>query len=119
MNKHTSSTSSSPSRSSDPAAAGSIADSVHSLVDQGAETVGAIKARVSEVTDDARTQGAAVLERTTALVKKYPLRSLAIAFGIGYAAMRITTSKVASLAMLGGLVYTTSRLLGPSRSPRA
>ncbi len=88
----------------------SIVESVQTLVDQGAETLGTIKARVSEATDGARTQAARVVDRTTELVTEHPLKSLGIAFGIGYIAMRITTSKLTSIAMIGGVIYAGSRL---------
>lgn len=109
MNKQTASTIPSPKKA--PIAADTIADSVQTLVDQGAETLDTIKARVSEVTDDARSKGAALLERTTDLVKQHPLTSLLVAFGAGYIAMRITTSRITQLAMIGGLIYGGSRLM--------
>jgi ElaB/YqjD/DUF883 family membrane-anchored ribosome-binding protein len=124
MNKQTASTSSSKAPLSNhggaaakPASpnvelgAESIADSVQTLVDQGAETIDAIKARVSEVTGEAREKGAALLDRTTALVKEHPLTALAVAFGAGYIAMRITTSRITQLGMIGGVLYAGSRLL--------
>jgi ElaB/YqjD/DUF883 family membrane-anchored ribosome-binding protein len=116
MNKQTVSASTEKASVSNPASASaksgdSIADSVQTLVDQGAETLGTIKARVSEATDGARTQAARVVDRTTELVTEHPMKSLAIAFGIGYVAMRITTSKLTSLAMIAGTVYAGSRLL--------
>ena len=88
----------------------SIAESVQSLVDQGAETIDTIKARVAEATNGAKTTAARLVDRTSELVTEYPLRSLAAAFGIGYVAMRITTSKITSLAMLGGVIYAGTQL---------
>jgi ElaB/YqjD/DUF883 family membrane-anchored ribosome-binding protein len=87
-----------------------IAESVQTLVDQGAETIDTIKARVSEVTDGAREKGAALIDRTTKLVKEHPLAALAVAFSAGYIAMRITTSRITQLGMIGGVLYAGSRL---------
>lgn len=56
----------------------SIKDSVRNLVEQGGEKASAIKAR-----------GNAMLDRSTDYIKDNPLKSVAIAFGIGYVAMRI------------------------------
>jgi ElaB/YqjD/DUF883 family membrane-anchored ribosome-binding protein len=91
--------------------ADSIAESVQTLVDQGAETIDQIKTRVGEVTGEARSKSAAFIERTSDLVKQHPLKSLGIAFGIGYVAMRITTSKLTSIAMIAGVIYGGGRLL--------
>ncbi len=90
--------------------ADSIAESVQTLVDQGAETLDTIKARVAEATAGARTKGAQIVDRTSELVTEHPIKSLAIAFGIGYVAMRITTSKLTSIAMIGGVIYAGSKL---------
>lgn len=109
MNKHTASTPISSKKA--PMAADTIADSVQTLVDQGVETIDTIKARVSEVTDEARSKGAELLERTTQLVKQHPLTSLIVSFGAGYIAMRITTSRITQLAMIGGLIYGGGRLM--------
>lgn len=120
MNKQTATTTSSKAPISNGGAAAAkaaapgadtIADSVQTLVDQGVETIDTIKARVSEVTDEAREKGAALLDRTTQLVKEHPLTALAVAFGAGYIAMRITTSRITQLGMLGGVLYAGSRLL--------
>ncbi|MBA3819168.1 MAG: hypothetical protein H0X17_09775 [Deltaproteobacteria bacterium] len=80
-----------------------IKDSVQGLVDQGSETVDAIKNRVSDVTDTVKEGGTAALDRTTSFIQENPLKSLAIAFGVGYLAMRIRTSPFFKVAMIGGL----------------
>lgn len=105
-----STTGSSGSTGSSAKSADSIAESVQTLVDQGAETLDTIKARVTQATDGARTKGAQVVDRTSVLVTENPLKSLAIAFGIGYIAMRVTTSKLTSIAMIGGVIYAGSKL---------
>jgi len=68
---------------------GSIKERVKGLVDQGEEKVGRIKTRVIDVKDQAVTRGSAVLDKTTDFIKANPLKSVAIAFGIGYIGMRL------------------------------
>ena len=97
---------SSASTHSDERNATSVQDSVRALVDQGSETVDAIKSRVGE----ARTKGSAAYARTSSLIKANPLKSVAIAFGVGYVAMRIRTSKLTSLLVIGGLGYLGKRM---------
>jgi ElaB/YqjD/DUF883 family membrane-anchored ribosome-binding protein len=111
MNKQTISGSDPLSSTKPTKPAESIAGSVQTLVDQGSETIGQIKSRVAEVTDEARTKSNEVYQRTSELVKDHPLKSLAIAFGVGYVAMRITTSKLTSVAMIAGVIYGASRLI--------
>jgi ElaB/YqjD/DUF883 family membrane-anchored ribosome-binding protein len=101
----------SPTSGAGAKTADSIAESVQTLVDQGAETLDTIKARVAEATDGARTRGAQLVDRTSELVTAHPIKSLAIAFGLGYVAMRITTSKLTSIAMIGGVIYAGSKLV--------
>lgn len=67
----------------------SIKDSVKNLVEQGEEKATAIKERVIEVKDQAMDRGNAMLDKSTDYIKENPLKSVAIAFGIGYIAMRI------------------------------
>jgi len=67
----------------------SIKDSVKNLVEQGEEKANAIKHRVIEVKDQAMDRGNAVLDKSTDYIKENPLKSVAIAFGIGYVAMRL------------------------------
>ena len=111
MNKQSASASSDKATMSGAKSGESISDSVQTLVDQGAETIDQIKARVSAVTDDAKTRGTEIYDRTSVLVRDNPIKSLAIAFGLGYIAMRITTSKLTSLAMIAGVVYAGSKLI--------
>lgn len=67
----------------------SIKDGVKNLVEQGEEKAAAIKDRVIEVKDQAMERGNALLDRSTDYIKENPLKSVAIAFGIGYLAMRL------------------------------
>jgi ElaB/YqjD/DUF883 family membrane-anchored ribosome-binding protein len=62
---------------------------VKGLVDQGAQKVDAIKAKVVEAKDEAITRGGDAIERMTDLIKANPIKSVAIAFGVGYIGMRL------------------------------
>lgn len=96
---------------SSSAVAQSLGDSVQALLQQGAQTIDAVKARVSDVADEARTARSKLVDRATQLVQDRPFTALGVAFGAGYIAMRITTSKLTELALLGGLLYAGSRAL--------
>lgn len=67
----------------------SLKDTVKGLVDQGAQTVDAIKHRAADIKDQAVEGGGAALDRMTDLIKAHPLKSIAIAFGVGFLAMRL------------------------------
>ncbi len=87
----------------------SISDSVHTLIGQGGEAVDAIKARVETVTSDARDKLMAAYDKSTAFITSNPGKAIALAFSIGYVAMRIRTSKLFPIAMLGGVGYLVRR----------
>lgn len=89
----------------------SIKDNVSMLVDQGSATVDAIKSRVADVTQQVKDQSATAVDRTTSFVEANPFKSLLLAFGIGYVAMRIRTSPLVKLAMIGGLGMLGSRIV--------
>jgi ElaB/YqjD/DUF883 family membrane-anchored ribosome-binding protein len=59
------------------------------FVDQGQEKVEQIKSRVVEVKDQAMAKGNAFLDRATEMIRANPLKSVAIAFGVGYIGMRL------------------------------
>jgi ElaB/YqjD/DUF883 family membrane-anchored ribosome-binding protein len=44
---------------------------------------------VIEVKDQAMDRGTALLDKSTGYIKENPIKSVAIAFGIGYFAMRL------------------------------
>lgn len=67
----------------------SIRDTMKGIVDQGTQTVDAVKTKVADLKDQAFTRGSDVLDRVTELVKANPLKSVAIAFGAGYVGMRL------------------------------
>ena len=66
-----------------------IKDSVKGMVDQGQERVEQIKHRVMEVKDQAVSRGNAFLDRATDYIRENPIKSVGIAFGVGYLGMRI------------------------------
>lgn len=66
-----------------------IKDNVKNLVDQGQEKAQALKERALEVKDEAISRGTDLLETVTEKIRANPLKSVAIAFGIGYVGMRI------------------------------
>jgi ElaB/YqjD/DUF883 family membrane-anchored ribosome-binding protein len=60
----------------------SLKDSVKDLIDVGTDTAASVK--------DATVSTASKLaSRTAKLVKKHPIAAVAIAFGVGYVAMRL------------------------------
>ena len=66
-----------------------LKDSVKNLVDQGQERAAQIKERVIDVKDQAMSRGSDLLETATETIKAHPLKSVAVAFGIGYIGMRL------------------------------
>jgi ElaB/YqjD/DUF883 family membrane-anchored ribosome-binding protein len=67
----------------------SIRDSVKGYVDRGAQKADAIKNKVVEAKDQAIDRGSEVLDRVAAFVRANPLKSVGIAFGVGYLGMRL------------------------------
>jgi ElaB/YqjD/DUF883 family membrane-anchored ribosome-binding protein len=59
------------------------------IVDQGSEKVDQIKHRVVDAKDQAMARGSAFLDQATSLIRANPLKSVAIAFGVGYIGMRL------------------------------
>jgi ElaB/YqjD/DUF883 family membrane-anchored ribosome-binding protein len=92
-----------------------VKDSVSTLIDQGHQTVDAIKSRVSDVTSQARDTSNEILDNTRNYVQAHPLKAVGIALGLGYVAMRIRTSPVLELAFLGAFGYLANRVLGKKR----
>ena len=85
----------------------SIKSSVTSLVDGGNEAVEAVKARLGDVNQGA----AAVYDKTTTYIQAHPLKAIGLAYGAGYLAMRIRTSPLFKVALLGGLAYFGSQFV--------
>ena len=67
----------------------SLKEGVKGAVDQGAQKVEQLKSKVIEVKDQAFDRGSDMLDRTTALIKAHPIKSVAIAFAAGYLGMRL------------------------------
>lgn len=82
-----------------------VTQSVRSFIDQGHQTAEVIRGRVSDVRGQVKHGGSTALERTRSYVNAHPLKAVGIAFGVGYIAMRIQTSPLLKLGLLGGLVY--------------
>ena len=88
-----------------------VKDSVSTLVDQGHQTVDAIKSKVSDVGAQVRDNSSQILDATRGYVQEHPIKALGIALGLGYVAMRIRTSPVMELAFLGAFGYVANRVL--------
>lgn len=67
----------------------SLRDSMKGVVDQGAQRVDQIKSRLIDVKDEAVARGGDLLTQATNLIKEHPLKSIAIAFGVGFIGMRL------------------------------
>ena len=59
------------------------------LVEEGSEKVDQIKHRVVDAKDQAMARGGQFLDQCTSFIQANPLKSVAIAFGVGYIGMRI------------------------------
>lgn len=66
-----------------------IKESVRGLVDRGQEQAGALRDRAVEVKDQVLTRSNAVLDQATTYIRDNPLKSVGIAFGVGYIGMRL------------------------------
>ena len=82
-----------------------ISESVRTLVDDGSQAVDAIKNRVSGLTDSVSKGGAAAFDKTVSFIEANPIKAVGAALGLGYVAMRITTSPLLKLGLLAGAVY--------------
>ena len=89
----------------------SIKESVQTLVDHSGEAVDEIKARVTEVSTEARDKAAAAYDEAQKFVKEHPGKSVALAFGIGYVAMRIRTNFLFPFVVMGGIGLLIKRKL--------
>lgn len=67
----------------------SLKEKAKGFVEQGSDKVDELKTRVVEAKEQVMARGGAFLDRATALIKANPLKSVAIAFGVGYLGMRI------------------------------
>src|SRR4051794_27537196 len=90
---------------------GSLKSGVQNLVDKGGEAAESIKVRVVEISDKAKSKGSELYDQVAEVVKEHPMKAVAVAFGVGYLAMRINTSRLTPLAVIGGLGYLGVRIL--------
>lgn len=67
----------------------SLKSSVRNLVDAGGERAGQLKHRAIDVKDSVVENSSAALSRTSSLIKEHPIAAIAIAFGVGYIAVRM------------------------------
>ena len=92
------------------------------IVHGGHEAVDAVKVRVVEITDkakskgedlyaQAKSKGSDIYAQVAEVIAAQPFKAIAVAFGVGYLAMRINTSKLTPLAVIGGLGYLGAQLL--------
>jgi ElaB/YqjD/DUF883 family membrane-anchored ribosome-binding protein len=66
-----------------------IKDSLRGLVDRGQERASAIKHKAVDIQHRAKERGGVALDRTTVFIKDNPIKSVAMAFGVGYLLMRL------------------------------
>lgn len=67
----------------------SLKESVRNLVDAGGERAGQLKTKAIDVKDSVVENGGAALRKTGSLIKDHPIAAIAIAFGVGYIAIRL------------------------------
>ncbi len=66
-----------------------IRGSVRGIVGHGQEKVDQLKSRVMDVRDQAVSRGNALIDRAADYIRANPLKSVGIAFGVGYLGMRL------------------------------
>jgi ElaB/YqjD/DUF883 family membrane-anchored ribosome-binding protein len=66
-----------------------VAERVKGLVDQGADKVDQLRSRAMDVKQQAFDRGNAMVDRASTYIKANPIKSVAIAFGVGYIGMRL------------------------------
>lgn len=66
-----------------------LKENVRGLVEQGQDKVNELRTKAVEVKDQAMQRGGAFLDSMRENIKAHPIAAVAIAFGIGYVAMRI------------------------------
>ncbi|MEO8698478.1 MAG: hypothetical protein ABI867_00510 [Kofleriaceae bacterium] len=90
--------------------ASGLRDSVSEIVEHGSAAVDSLKAQVGDAVKSVKDGGASAIDRTTSFIEQNPYKSLAIAFGFGYLVMRVQTSPVIKVALVGGLAYLGTQL---------
>jgi ElaB/YqjD/DUF883 family membrane-anchored ribosome-binding protein len=67
----------------------SLKESVRNLVDAGGERAGQLKNRAIDAKDSIVENSGVAIRKVSDLVKEHPIASIAIAFGVGYIAIRM------------------------------
>ncbi|GEM_PF-2579105 len=78
-----------------------------SLLDDVLASIGGdfLKARVGNLTNQAKKQGFMTIFKTKQYVEKNPFQSLAIAFGVGYVLKTLKPGVLVTAALVGGALY--------------
>ncbi len=78
-----------------------------SLLDDVLDSLGGdfLKARVDNLTNQAKKQGLMTIFKAKQYVEKNPFQSLAIAFGVGYALKMLRPGVLVTTALVGGALY--------------
>jgi ElaB/YqjD/DUF883 family membrane-anchored ribosome-binding protein len=66
-----------------------VKENVKGMVDKGEAKVHAMKERVTDAKQQVVSKGSAYLDRASEMIKANPLKSVGIAFGVGYIGMRL------------------------------
>lgn len=67
----------------------SLKEGVRNLVDKGGERAGEIKTRAIDVKDSVVENGEVAIQKAGSFIKEHPIAAIAIAFGVGYFAVRM------------------------------
>jgi ElaB/YqjD/DUF883 family membrane-anchored ribosome-binding protein len=67
----------------------SLKESVRNLVDAGGERAGQLKNRAIDAKDSIVENSGVAIRKVSDLVKEHPIAAIAIAFGVGYIAIRM------------------------------
>lgn len=67
----------------------SLKSGMRHLVDDAGERAGQLKSKAIDVKDSVFENSSAALSRASSLIKEHPLAAIAIAFGVGYIAVRL------------------------------
>ncbi len=68
----------------------------------------AIKARVTDLTDQAKESGSDAIDRVRDLVENHPFESLGAAFAVGYV-LKMLTGPITTTGLLGAAAYLMLR----------
>jgi ElaB/YqjD/DUF883 family membrane-anchored ribosome-binding protein len=83
-------------------------------VDTEDSPIEAIKARVSDLTDQAKESGTDALDRVQDLIENHPFESVGVAFAVGYV-LKMLTGPIVTTGLLGAAAYLVLR---PNELPK-